>query len=194
MTCTERTCSNLGSDIGTCGNNTVCVDVSVGIRCDCESDAFNGSSVWNGEATCTEKTCDDASCPRGSTCEDTNVQGYVCRCDDGYVPDEAENGAPLTCIRRTCSNPGFSPVNTCGNHSTCAETDDGVACSCEGAFEGTTVMNAPASCTEKACAGDGSTCGNGASCFNRDVNDGYECVCDDAYHPDSVWNLSLIHI
>ena len=106
VSCTERTCSNIGSDINSCGANAVCNDgVSIGIRCDCESDAFKGLSVWNGAATCVEKTCDDASCPRGSTCDDTGVEpGYECHCDNGYIPDHAANGAPLTCIRRKCSN------------------------------------------------------------------------------------------
>ena len=143
VSCTERTCSNIGSDINSCGANAVCNDgVSIGIRCDCESDAFKGLSVWNGAATCVEKTCVDASCPRGSTCDDTGVEpGYECHCDNGYIPDHAANGAPLTCIRRTCSNPGFTPVNTCGAHSMCTDTDDGIECSCEGAFKGATVVN-----------------------------------------------------
>ncbi|MEC7261748.1 MAG: hypothetical protein VXV71_04890, partial [Candidatus Thermoplasmatota archaeon] len=122
-------------------------------------------SVWNGAATCVEKTCDDASCPSGSTCDVTGVDaGYVCHCDDGYIPDQAANGAPLTCIRRTCSNPGFTHVNTCGTHSTCTDTEDGVECSCEGAFKGATVVNAPATCIEKTC--DDASCGSTASCFN----------------------------
>ncbi|MEC8106703.1 MAG: hypothetical protein VX115_03065, partial [Candidatus Thermoplasmatota archaeon] len=68
----------------------------------------------------------------------------------------------------------------------CTDTDDGIECSCEGAFKGATVVNGRATCTEKTCAD--ASCGSTASCFNRDVNDGYECVCNSAYHPGSVWN------
>ena len=33
VSCNERSCANKGSDIDSCGDHTVCVDVSHGIRC-----------------------------------------------------------------------------------------------------------------------------------------------------------------
>ena len=112
----------------------------------------------NGPATCLEKTCKDASCPSGSSCDDTGVDGYVCRCDDAYIPAEAANGADVSCIERTCEDPGLGSTiddNHCGTHATCTDlygSGYGIACSCEGAFEGDEVFNAKASCTERTCA------------------------------------------
>ena len=109
VTCTERRCDTSNTRGFDCGANTVCEDLSTGngVMCSCESDACSGVSVMNGPATCLEKTCKDASCPSGSSCDDTGVDGYVCRCDDAYIPAEASNGADVSCIERTCEDPGL---------------------------------------------------------------------------------------
>ncbi|MEC8106645.1 MAG: hypothetical protein VX115_02775, partial [Candidatus Thermoplasmatota archaeon] len=84
--------------------------------------------------------------------------GYKCVCDDEYVPANSTNGAPLVCVARTCSNPGFSEtsdLNHCGVNAICraAENHAGIYCSCADAYSGDTVLNGPTTCVEKTCAG-----------------------------------------
>ena len=113
--CTERTCSNLGFD--SCGDNAQCTDTSYGITCSCTSGAFVGLTVANAPASCSESGCTNSNCPEGSSCVEDDTTGYMCKCNDEYVPANRSNGAPLICVPRTCSNPGFSETSASSNLS-----------------------------------------------------------------------------
>ena len=160
--------------------------------------AFDGEEVANAPTLCVEKTCENVNCGARASCSEMDEgDGFQCSCDSEYKLSTVWNSDQLTCEQRTCTNPGFSDAvetNNCGDFATCRNLPDGygVACSCEGGFEGDTRFNERADCVEKSCASV--NCGVGATCYDDDSldYDGYVCKCNAGYHTDEAWNGDLL--
>ncbi|MED5496434.1 MAG: hypothetical protein VX872_02615, partial [Candidatus Thermoplasmatota archaeon] len=158
-----------------------------GVRCECLSDAFEGTTVDNAAATdCVEKTCVNYTCEDTSICSDgSHDDGYACVCKSSHIGVTVWNGN-ASCTERTCTQTGFDP-NDCGENAECTSTGIvGIECSCLDGFDGNTTINERATCVEKTC--DGVDCGAGAFCQSSTSGDGYECVCDVAHTPNVVQN------
>lgn len=116
---------------------------------------------WRGRSCeITTKSCRDAPCQHGATCENDSIRGYVCHCPAGY------NGADCEQQTNECK------PNPCLNNGTCKDLFNGYKCTCPIGFEGERCEINVDDC-------QGSPCLNGATCVDQ-VNS-FRCQCVPGY-------------
>ena len=136
-----------------------------------------GLTVWNGAASCSERTCTQTGfvpndCGENANCvPNSNGDGIVCRCNDGFVGSAMTNER-ATCVEDTCDGVdcgigAFCQASTVGN---------GYECVCDAAYVTNVTQNGPVTCTERTCSNLGfANCGNDANCTK--ISLGVKCSC-----------------
>uniref|UniRef100_A0A8C1VAK6 Slit homolog 1 protein n=1 Tax=Cyprinus carpio TaxID=7962 RepID=A0A8C1VAK6_CYPCA len=107
--------------------------------------------------------CMSKPCLNHGSCETDQMDGYRCRCSEGFKGKNCET--PLnSCVSEPCKNGGTCHMS--------GEEDEGFSCSCAAGFEGPTCDIDIDECKDNDCQ-------NGATC--KDGINNYTCLCAPFY-------------
>uniref|UniRef100_A0A8C1A254 Slit homolog 1a (Drosophila) n=1 Tax=Cyprinus carpio carpio TaxID=630221 RepID=A0A8C1A254_CYPCA len=114
-------------------------------------------------------------CLNHGSCETDQMDGYRCRCSEGFKGKNCET--PLnSCVSEPCKNGGTCHMSE--------EEDEGFSCSCAAGFEGPTCDIDIDECKDNDCQ-------NGATC--KDGINNYTCLCQPCYYPNDQ-NNGCVHV
>ena len=185
FTCTEMTC-----DDADCGDHAQCNEGGSGDGYFCEClDGFDGSNVYNGEATCSQSPCYTnppvEHAEFSPTCMNTDGSHGECTftCSAGYehVTYKAYCNLGEWDDVDDCTEIDECAVyEPCENDATCEDEVNGYSCHCDADHYGTHCAE-----THDDCSGDETElCGYG-TCNNLERTEedvaAYSCTCDDGW-------------
>ncbi|CAK8673846.1 unnamed protein product [Clavelina lepadiformis] len=121
ITCIEINGCSVGSH-KVCHPNATCNDLVDGFNCTC-------NEFFSGDGTNCTYVCEPRPCGEEHECVavSDNVQGYTCKCADGYFYDN------ITCIEINGCSVGS---HNCHPNATCTDLVDGFNCTCNEFFIG----------------------------------------------------------